>query len=98
MALQLRTLVNAFQVDLRHEKYENCIARSLEALELATGLGHPLEEVLAHLNALRSFTAIGDLDQAREHSTAILVPAERLRHRLAVKGFNQPSNPRPTRR
>ena len=81
VALEVRTLANATQVNLHHGRSQETIETGLRAIELASRIDDPRQEATARYYTSFALAQIGDLEGARRHSTALLALAQRLRDR-----------------
>ena len=81
VALEVRTLANATQVNLHHGRSQETIETGLRAIELASRIDDPRQEATARYYTSFALAQIGDLEGARRHSTALLALARRLRDR-----------------
>ncbi len=86
VALEMRALVNAANVDRFQDRYQENLRNSLRAIELARLTADPRAEVDAHYWAGASLTTLGDLEKARLHAAAMLNLAKRLRSRYWLAG------------
>lgn len=79
--LEIIVLTQGAWVDVSHLHSRKSLEKSLRAIELASrGDDHYFEE-MAQVFATGSLLAIGDLEGARPHATAMLTLAEKLRRR-----------------
>jgi len=86
IALQMRALTEAANVDLYHLRWQDCLQKCQDAIKLSAQAGDSHAEILAlYTGALASF-ALGDLEDMRLKSEAILPYAERLRDRFWLAG------------
>jgi DNA-binding CsgD family transcriptional regulator len=90
VALEMRTLANATQVDFRNSSFRECIANGLRAIELGCHVDDPRSEVNArYYTSLALAYKVGDLEAAHLHANTMLTVAERLRDRQWLTGaFN----------
>ena len=79
--LEMRTLESAALVDTFHARYPECVAKCLQAIELALRANEPSAEVNIRCWAALSLSALGDLEGARPHAAVSLARAEELRDR-----------------
>jgi DNA-binding CsgD family transcriptional regulator len=77
--LEMDALAAAAEVDLFHLYCQESLEKNLRAIELARQADDPRVLVQAHQRATLAMTIIGDLEGARLHASAALVPAEELR-------------------
>jgi DNA-binding SARP family transcriptional activator len=77
--LKRRALANAAFVDPFHLRWEECLTRGLQVLELAQVAGDPRTEIAARRALGFAFVATGKPGQAREQTTAAVKLAEQLR-------------------
>jgi tetratricopeptide (TPR) repeat protein len=93
--LELRTLAEAARVDGFQLRYQECLAKSLRAIELARRVDDLRSEVTARLEASSALGCLGDPEGARQHGAETLALAERLRDRYwlssALFGLTSPS-------
>ncbi|MFQ6028788.1 MAG: helix-turn-helix transcriptional regulator [Dehalococcoidia bacterium] len=85
-SLEMHVLVNAVVVDVYHLRWAEATRKGLVAIELARQVEDPRAEVSARYFMVSALTSIGDLDQARLHTSAMLSPAERLQDRYWLAG------------
>jgi class 3 adenylate cyclase/tetratricopeptide (TPR) repeat protein len=79
-ALEMRVLANSANTDGWHMRWETCLAKSLQALELASGVDDYYSKVRAHLWAILSLLAVsGDVEGARFHAAELRATADRMR-------------------
>ncbi len=79
-ALEMRVLAHSANTDAWHLRWESCLAKSLQALELAPGVDDFYSKIRAHLWALLSLLSIsGDVEGARFHAAEMRATADRLR-------------------
>ena len=81
VGLEMRTLSSASYVDYWHLHYQESLAKSLRAIELARYADDPHAEVVVRFWATATLWIVGDLEGVRRHASACLAVAERLRHR-----------------
>ncbi len=81
LPLEMRILANAGRVSNRHRRPQEGLAKSREALELASRVGDPRTELEAHYGAIQALTAMGGLEGMPRQASAMLPLAERLRDR-----------------
>ena len=78
--LEMRVLANSGNIDGFHLRWQTCLAKSLQALELAPGVDDPYPKIRALQQVyLASLSANGDIERARTHAADIRSSAERLR-------------------
>jgi tetratricopeptide (TPR) repeat protein len=80
VALEIRTLVAAADVDLYMARWENCLARGERAVELISRVDDPRAETLAYFHVALSHLFLGNPDLAEGPAMASVSAAERLRH------------------
>lgn len=85
-ALEMRTLVDATGVDIYHLRWEEAIGKGSMVIELARHADDPRSTVAAHYFMVSAFVSMGNLEEAREHASAMLAPAQRLRDRFWLRG------------
>jgi len=85
-ALEMNTLSVAASVDGNHTRYESALINSLNAIHLSDQVNDPRPLLNAHYFATSALMVTGDLEQARQHATAMLEPSERLRDRFWIEG------------
>jgi DNA-binding CsgD family transcriptional regulator len=78
-ALEMDALAAGAEIDVFHLRCRESVEKSSRAIELAQRAGDPRAEVQARQRATLALTIIGDLEGARAHASAGLVPAQRLR-------------------
>ena len=79
-ALEMRVLANSGNIDGFHLRWQTCLAKSLQALELAPGVDDSYSKIRAHQQAyLALLSANGDIERASAHAVEIRSTAERLR-------------------
>ena len=81
LALELRTLIDAANVDMSHRRWPACVAKSLRAVELARQAEDPYAEVAARFWGAQSLIYMGEPREAQRHGAAMLALAEKLRDR-----------------
>jgi len=82
-ALELRTLVFAAEVEAQHLKWDRCLEKALQAVDLIGHADNALAENFAHLWVFRALAAMGqDSEGVRRHALAALAAAERLHDRV----------------
>ena len=79
--LERKMLANAAFVDAFHLNFQDCLTRGLRATELAQHAGDLHTEMAAHRAVAWGLAAAGDCKQARFHTAAALVHAEKLGER-----------------
>jgi len=80
IGLELRVLANSGNVDGFHLRWETCLAKCQQALELGPSVDDSYTKLRAHLWAFWAFlSANGDIEGARSHAEEIRSIAERLR-------------------
>jgi tetratricopeptide (TPR) repeat protein len=77
-ALEVRTLASICSLDFFYLRFQECLEKSLWAIELARRAGDPQDEVAAHYWATNALLCMGDFEGTRLHAAAMLAPAERL--------------------
>ncbi|MCH8281148.1 MAG: tetratricopeptide repeat protein, partial [Chloroflexi bacterium] len=83
VALQMQALAFSADVEGFHFQWPQCLEKALQAIELTSHADNPLAEVLAHLWAGGSLSAMGhDRERVRHHIAASLAAAERLHDRV----------------
>jgi tetratricopeptide (TPR) repeat protein len=83
-ALERRALALAARVDWWHMRWEQCVARSTRALELAQAADDQQTELYARSWLVRDAATRGSPAEARDHAKACLELADRLRERYWV--------------
>ena len=84
VALEMRTLADAANVDLYESRWQECLSKALRSIELAQRTDEPYTEILARYSAALAQCALGDLEGLRLNAPALLTLAERLRDRWWV--------------
>jgi DNA-binding SARP family transcriptional activator len=79
--LERRVLALAARVDWWHLRWEECVTKSTQALELAQAADDQQTEMYARAWLARNAAIRGDLPNARAHATVSLELADRLRER-----------------
>ena len=79
--LELRTRAEAARVDRYQRRFQESLKQSLRAIELAQSVDDLHTEVAVRYEASLSLEALGNPRAARQHATAMLALAERLRDR-----------------
>ncbi len=79
--LELRALAIALSVDNYHFRWSESIERIPAVVQMALRADDLHAEVNAHYFAITALTTTGDSELAGDHASAMLPPAERLRHR-----------------
>jgi DNA-binding CsgD family transcriptional regulator len=77
--LEMNALAASAEIDVFHLRCRESAEKSLWAIELAKRADDPRAEIQARQRATLALTIIGDLEGARLHAAAGLVPAQRLR-------------------
>ncbi len=77
--LEMRTLVNANEVDVWNLRWQDVPVKGGRAIELARRLDDPRVEVVASFETARALAGMGELAEAQGLSDAMLTSAERLR-------------------
>ena len=80
-SLEMRALVESAYVDFFHLRHQECIEKSLKAIELLHGIDDPGTESIAHYLAGFSMRVIDNLEGAQQHAEACLALADKLRNR-----------------
>jgi tetratricopeptide (TPR) repeat protein len=80
-ALERKVLVSEAHVDFWHLEYQACLAKALQAIELARADGDEHTEMVALSDATRMCVTLGDPDDARVHARRVAELAERFRER-----------------
>ena len=78
-ALEMRVLANSANTDGWHMRWETCLAKSLQALELAPVVDDSYAKLRAHLWAWYPLRFAGDIERARVHAAEIRATSEKLR-------------------
>ncbi|HEU0020248.1 MAG TPA: AAA family ATPase [Dehalococcoidia bacterium] len=78
--LEMRTLIDAADVEWHHLRWQGLRDRSLPAIELARLLNDPYAEVWPRFLAGFALTTMGEAHLARAHATTALALAEKLRN------------------
>ena len=81
VALELRTMANATQVNNHHSRHQEAIENGLRAIELARRIDDLRHEATARYYTLWALASVGALAEARRHALALLDLAKRLRDR-----------------
>ncbi len=84
VALEVWPLALSARVDRFHLRYEECLEKSLSAIELARRTNTPYAEAVGHRWAARVLEVTGDLEGALLHAAAALDLAEKLRDRARL--------------
>jgi tetratricopeptide (TPR) repeat protein len=84
LALEVRTLAAAADVDHFHLRFEEGLEKARRAIALAGRLGDHQAGWLAHLDAARILILTGEVGGAQQHAAAALELAERLRGRYQL--------------
>jgi DNA-binding CsgD family transcriptional regulator len=82
VALEMRTLADAANVDMLLSRYQESLEKSMRAIELAHHVDDPRTEALARYTTVLVQLALGDLARMRLQASALLTIAERLRDRF----------------
>ena len=80
-AMEMRTLANGSIVDVYHLRFEEGLAKSVAAIEIARRVDAPQDEAIAHYSAANFMLMRGESSGSRIHAAAGLVPAEKVRDR-----------------
>jgi DNA-binding CsgD family transcriptional regulator len=80
--LEMDALAASAEIDVFHLRCQESVEKSLRAIQLAQRADDPRAEIQARQRATLALTIIGDLEGARVHAEAGLVPAQRLRDRF----------------
>ncbi len=80
-ALEGRALVNDAHVDFWHLRWQDCLEKSLRAIELAVEVGDYRTEMVARSFAMRMHAPMGESKEAAAHTVGMLEQAERFRER-----------------
>ncbi|MFB3097343.1 MAG: AAA family ATPase, partial [Dehalococcoidia bacterium] len=80
-ALEMGTLANAVTVDNFHFHHQDGLEKGLRAIELASHVDNPLEEMNARFYLTNILFFIGELDRAGQQAMDLLTVAERVRDR-----------------
>jgi tetratricopeptide (TPR) repeat protein len=78
-ALEMRVLANSANIDGWHMRWDTCLAKCLQALELAPGVDDLYSNIRAHQWAHMASFANGDIEKATTHAVEIRSTAEKLR-------------------
>ncbi len=78
IALEMRTLANAADVDVYHLRFQEAFDGSLKVVDMAQRGDDSYAEALARFRASMCLLRKGDVDEAGRHAAAGLVTAERL--------------------
>lgn len=81
-ALVRSTLANSAFVDAFHLRWQDCLTKGLQAVDLATNAGDPRTEMAARRSVAFAFSATGAREQARAHTEAAVAQARQLRESL----------------
>ena len=84
--LEYRTLANAIYVDFFHLRFENCLEKTLRAIDLSGKVDDPTAASMTHYGAAQLLSAIGDAQGARVQATACLAVVEHLRDKYRLSG------------
>lgn len=79
--LEMRTRAEAARVDRYQRRFQASLRQSLRAIELARHVDDRHTEVAVRYEASLALEALGDPEAARQHATAMLALAQRLRDR-----------------
>jgi DNA-binding CsgD family transcriptional regulator/tetratricopeptide (TPR) repeat protein len=77
--LEMDALAASAEIDVFHLRCHESVEKSSRVIELAQRADNPRAEIQARQRATLALTIVGDLEGARVHAAASLVPAERLR-------------------
>ena len=80
LGLEMRTLVAAAELEGYHDRWQDALRRSLQAIQLIPRIDDPRNEMLARYWATIPLIVSGDPKEGDLHAAAMLSPAERLRH------------------
>ncbi|HEU0021324.1 MAG TPA: hypothetical protein VFR55_06595, partial [Dehalococcoidia bacterium] len=80
--LEMDALAAIAEIDVFHLRCQASVENSLRAIELAQRADDPRAQIQARQRATLALTIVGDLEGARAHAAAGLLPAERLRDRF----------------
>ena len=83
-SLEMRALVESAIVDFYHLRREECLEKSLKAIELSHDIDDPRAEFSGYQLAGLSMILMGNLEGARPHAEACLALAEKLRGRTLM--------------
>jgi DNA-binding CsgD family transcriptional regulator len=75
--LEMITLVAGACVNFVQCHFQESLYQNLRAIELADRVDHPVSEAHARYDLMHVLYAMGDLESAASHATAMLSPAER---------------------
>jgi tetratricopeptide (TPR) repeat protein len=78
LELEIRTVLNAAEVDAYHERWPEALASGYRAIDLVPRVKDPRCEMLAHYWTMLSLLLMGEVEGAVRHGPATLEPAERL--------------------
>jgi tetratricopeptide (TPR) repeat protein len=78
-ALEMRTLAYGSDVDCFHLRFQESVEKGLRAIEIAQRVDDLPALVTSRFYVARALDFIGDLEQSRLHTTAMLTAAEKLR-------------------
>jgi tetratricopeptide (TPR) repeat protein len=81
LALEIRTLANATDVDFHHLRWPEGVEKGLRAIALTSRVDDPQCELIASFYIMRALDNMGNLERAQQHGAAARRAAERLRHR-----------------
>jgi tetratricopeptide (TPR) repeat protein len=84
VALEVRTLAAAANVDFFHFRSQEALEKAGQAIELSHRLGDYQAAWSAHLDAFRALALTGDSGGARHHASTVLELAEKLRTRYRL--------------
>ena len=76
-ALEMRALVDVGCVEFTNCLFESSLERNRAAIELAKRVDQPAEESHARYDLAHVLLAVGDLEEAAQHASAIVEPAQR---------------------
>ena len=82
--LEIRTLAYAANINMWNLHYQDAVASSLEAIELARASNNPTDEVRARYFGALAMRAIGDTRGQRNQAPALMAAAEKLGDRFSL--------------
>ncbi len=83
-ALEMRTLIHAARLDQQQSRMRECLEKCLLALELVPRADDLAAEASAHQMAANSLWMSGNLEAARYHAAAVMVPAQKVGDRFST--------------
>ncbi|MCH8063667.1 MAG: hypothetical protein IH861_14325, partial [Chloroflexi bacterium] len=90
-SLELRTVANSGNTDSLHHHWQECLNKSLRAIELTGLVDDPHSKLRAHLWAAYSLYVMGEPDRASAHASELVKTAEALRDQVWLARSLSPS-------